>query len=1283
MDIRKRKLKGYIALSILIIMCLIMASAMTFIIPNNNVNAIKSENMSSQATDLGDLLLKEHGTAGAKAFNAEKFWELISKISNGQVTDMSKFSTLGAIPTTSEDFRSYNSGKDIVVTIGGQKWIATYLSQNNNADPILTFWLANNATTAKYNQQAQNFVGVYPNNMYGTSYIRASVLNNGSGYAAHYYDTELTSISQSETSEWAIYTMTKDKKNTSIKEYLEVPNNMSWQLEQKAKDYVTSTAYVGSYYQNNNNDALNLGGSLDADHDYFTNTTVNTTGYQAWGNDTLWLPSITETGVNGVEGIWKATNSTRANSAYSWLRSANSNNYGCSYCLDSNGSDMGDFDVNAVRAVRPAFHLNLTKAEKASGISTIPSYKKTTDNKDENIKYYSNGNDVTFELDKISEGLVDIEITATDMDGKDMTASDYTPKYIQNYTVVDGVLSFKIQNVGKYTVKVSPKQNKYWKDGTNGIKKFDYYLKYKLTDVAWKTASTNTVTYNGKDQYLELINYDDKKMTITPVPVKVAKDASGNIIKDENGNLWAIKVKDFVDKTTDADKAKVKVELKNTTYMVWNDKDLTTGAKNLEFTVNKKALNATLVKTEEWKTEVNTDDTTYDLWIDCFEEDLETIKFEGYYKKDGSSEEKKVTIAPEFAKDNDEYVKSEDGKKYKLTITLPEITEKGNYKYILKLAEQGSTSNKNYSLSFERAFATDNKSIDIREEDIVWQYRNVDLNSGEYLTVDKTKLDSDNAFCVTYNGKEFTLRVDTDSETSKLKKYVNDVDFNIVIIGNDDKEVDGKNVVADVLLKNNIVTYYTVKLTITAKKDKTGLDLPKDPFTFRFKINKAKFDLSNVTWDYDPKKPKEYNGGKNLEVKLTGLPAVLVADYYDNDKGEDSNISSKVCEIDSKTNEYKPYIAKVTFKFNDKLANVADIKKNYELPDKDDKTTYICKEKNEQGELVDKDFPWELEWIVKKAELDLASDWEYDPKKPKEYNGGKNLEVKLTGLPAVLVADYYDNDKGEDSNISSKVCEIDSKTNEYKPYIAKVTFKFNDKLANVADIKKNYELPDKDDKTTYICKEKNEQGELVDKDFPWELEWIVKKAELDLASDWEKVAKEDKNNVVFRPFEISDKTKAAKIVYEYYKEAEWDNVNCVVIGNATPKKLEDIVVDLDSEPEKYWVVAKVNEKNFANYEIKKGTQAKKFTVGAGTVIDIDMDKEFTYDGKAHGVKVEFKFNGKGNDEHDAIADIIVKKYYSVEKGENGEEDKKTELAKDDVPTKAGTYIVSIDFDDEE
>ncbi|MBD5099885.1 MAG: hypothetical protein HDT29_01080, partial [Clostridiales bacterium] len=85
MDIKKKKLKGYVALSVLIIVCMLLASAMTFYVPNNSAEAIKVENMDSQATDLGNLLLDgyENDTTGTgKVFNGDVFWKLVEKVTD-------------------------------------------------------------------------------------------------------------------------------------------------------------------------------------------------------------------------------------------------------------------------------------------------------------------------------------------------------------------------------------------------------------------------------------------------------------------------------------------------------------------------------------------------------------------------------------------------------------------------------------------------------------------------------------------------------------------------------------------------------------------------------------------------------------------------------------------------------------------------------------------------------------------------------------------------------------------------------------------------------------------------------------------------------------------------------------------------------------------------------------------------------------------------------------------------------------------------------------------------
>ena len=42
-----------------------------------------------------------------------------------------------------------------------------------------------------------------------------------------------------------------------------------------------------------------------------------------WSNDYLWLPSLVETGYNGITGIWNLSQNQRSNGMSSWLRSGN------------------------------------------------------------------------------------------------------------------------------------------------------------------------------------------------------------------------------------------------------------------------------------------------------------------------------------------------------------------------------------------------------------------------------------------------------------------------------------------------------------------------------------------------------------------------------------------------------------------------------------------------------------------------------------------------------------------------------------------------------------------------------------------------------------------------------------------------------------------------------------------------------------------------------------------------------------------------------------------------
>ncbi|MDE7336503.1 MAG: hypothetical protein K2N32_00100, partial [Clostridia bacterium] len=187
--------------------------------------------------------------------------------------------------------------------------------------------------------------------------MRSKTLNNGGGYAATYSATSLTTVSQSASSEWAIYTMPSVK--GSLTSFIEVPDNMSWQHNQSAKTSAGQTYDL-------NNDALDVGGGNS------TGSYLSISGYKAWANDRLWLPSVAETGASGESGLWMTSVNQRANSDYTWTRSTYYNDYYGVYRILSNGNSIINRNASAYEAtLRPAFHLNLKSAAARAGFSDI------------------------------------------------------------------------------------------------------------------------------------------------------------------------------------------------------------------------------------------------------------------------------------------------------------------------------------------------------------------------------------------------------------------------------------------------------------------------------------------------------------------------------------------------------------------------------------------------------------------------------------------------------------------------------------------------------------------------------------------------------------------------------------------------------------------------------------------------------------------------------------------------------------------------------------------------
>ena len=171
--------------------------------------------------------------------------------------------------------------------------------------------------------------------------------------------------------------MTEAEGGSDLVNYLVTPNQVSWQLGRQ--DSINLIG-LGQFL---NNDSLMFGGDY-AGYDY---SVINSELYADWGNDYIWLPSITEIGYDDTnDGMWELNIDERSNYdgintsvsdsispgfnntsstatyAYSWSRSAYDFNSSYVYIVHPTGVSNRAYNVHNVRAVRPALHLNLTEA---------------------------------------------------------------------------------------------------------------------------------------------------------------------------------------------------------------------------------------------------------------------------------------------------------------------------------------------------------------------------------------------------------------------------------------------------------------------------------------------------------------------------------------------------------------------------------------------------------------------------------------------------------------------------------------------------------------------------------------------------------------------------------------------------------------------------------------------------------------------------------------------------------------------------------------------------------
>ncbi len=1006
MDIKKNKTRGFFALSVLIILCLSVASIMSFYSPKDNANAFIANNIPSQSTNLGEMLLEgyeEDTTGKGNVFDKEIFWELVSQVTGVENPNANTLNNLDlTTETTSNDFRTFNDGMDVVVIIDGIPWTATYLSANEKGEPILTLWqtdiirfdyynpitntMRNNNTVASYST-SNNYtdaVSKYPSSSYGTSYVSTAVLNNGGAWARTGSTTE--QVAQNEKNTYAKFTM--DSVKGSLTQFIDVPNDVPFQNDANKESAKTHSFHFAF---DANNDVLGApiaSNMYTADLTYYTNAAVDKTGYLAWGDDKIWLPSLAEVGhsTNGgdTSGLWKTSINQRAMTAsianYQWLRSALHNMYIGSYVLSAGGdSALGSIYVNLECAIRPAFHLNLKKAAERAGVlglvePTDISIGYTGENltianaPDEQKSWY---NSDKIDLEYPTSGMVDAGTYQVTAKIKESLAADglefngepgdgeTTTTRIFNFTITKKKIGIEeiseVEGGLSATVKAGAV---YGGDTAENGRAPTFGFTYTSTDGKGYNSDTYPTAigaYKATVKITNECNYElDKEYTHTFTIDKkeVAKPSIGVTELEYNGlerEFIISGVSNDVTITADGGmtysdgKLKAKNVKEYTVTIALADHGVSTqwvggGSEpiTVKIKITKAQLDITFVSDGGWSWNSNTEKTVsitdnrlndndvlnFSFSYDSTQIDARNVSYEG--------KRTDVKIPPLATKDG----------AYVLKVTLDSSGEGGNYTL---------TSNNT------QEFRITDKEIAVEKSNITWQYSNFKVENGNAQKIEN----SGSVFELMYNGEEYRISVLLDS-------YLQE---------------NGVTVSGYEIEKGKEVGSYTTKVNLTSTQGK----LTQSSFELQWRINKGKYDLSNVNWNYTDGMYKY--GNRYYTVELQNLPSGLSVDattgYEDNSQKAVGSYTARVLEFVNGDN-------------------------NYITPDLNDDSTYIGT------------FPKTLEWRIDKGTLTL--EWGEEVKTDGNGATFKYKSVKGENADKIEGYKYYryvSGQKGEEVTLDS------------------------------------------------------------------------------------------------------------------------------------------------------------------------------------------------------------------------------------------------------------------------
>ena len=357
----------------------------------------KVDALTAGSVSVGEIYNSDH-----KCFDGDTLQDLFVSLTGNQnatYTEVNNLISGSTTALTAANIKTKAGGKNITVTFGGMQWTVVFLTRTRtqatssygqvstaNGDLIATLWLADtDGTTSSFTDgwsgSVANYTWATPANMYGTSYLRSVTLNAGGMYSK-YNGTVATVSSQSNlttptatkdaNNRYAAFTMTQAELASagsslvSLTDYIVSPKNVAYQETLCSKNISTeSTNYANVGYG-----TPGVSASNGAESTYRSKA-----HYADWAADYLWAPAAEE--IMSGKGYWKTDANQRKSAQNFWVRTSRSDSSGstsatklignCSYRFaGTTDGGWGDSLASEQQGVRPALHLNLTKAAAAA-----------------------------------------------------------------------------------------------------------------------------------------------------------------------------------------------------------------------------------------------------------------------------------------------------------------------------------------------------------------------------------------------------------------------------------------------------------------------------------------------------------------------------------------------------------------------------------------------------------------------------------------------------------------------------------------------------------------------------------------------------------------------------------------------------------------------------------------------------------------------------------------------------------------------------------------------------